>query len=724
MNQTHVAKIASELKLREVQVLATARLLEEDATIPFIARYRKEATGSLDEIAITAIRDRLHQLQELDKRRESILASLEERDLLTDELREKITAAESMPVLEDMYLPFRPKRRTRAAIAREKGLEPLAQLIFAQGTIDPLSEANKFIDAIKGVETIDHAIQGARDIIAEWVSEDQAARGAVRKLFEEKGTLRARVAPGKQEAAVKYRDYYEWEEGIAKIPSHRLLATMRGESEGLLTLHILPEEKDALAMLEKQFVKNRGPAAEQVSLAVHDGYKRLLASSMENELRASAKQKADEEAIRVFAENLRQLLLAPPLGQKRIMGIDPGFRTGCKVVCLDRQGKLLQNDTIYPHPPHNQKDKAAEIISTLCEKCSVEVIAIGDGTAGRETYDFVRSLNPAGDGTAVMVDEDGASVYSASPSAQEEFPDHDLTVRGAVSIGRRLMDPLAELVKIEPKSIGVGQYQHDVDQKLLKKKLDEVVMSCVNMVGVELNTASKQLLSYVSGLSPKRAQNIIDYRNDQGPFTSRDELTAVPGLGPKAFEQAAGFLRIRDGNNPLDASAVHPESYHIVEKMAHDLASTVTDLMRDERLRKKIDLNQYVTATAGLPTLNDIMQELSKPGRDPRDTFVAFSYAEGIHRMEDLKVGMKLPGIVTNITNFGAFIDIGVHQDGLVHISELADAFVKNPAAVVKLHQKVDVTVINVDSARKRISLSMKSTPGAHTGTGSDRRKL
>jgi uncharacterized protein len=722
MNQTHITKIAAELRLREVQVLATARLLEEDATIPFIARYRKEATGSLDEIAIIAVRERLHQLQELDKRRESILTSLEERDLLTDELREKIMAADSMPVLEDMYLPFRPKRRTRAAIAREKGLEPLAQLIFAQGTIDPLSEANKFIDAIKGVETVDHALQGARDIIAEWVNEDQAARGAVRKLFEEKGTVRSRVAPGKQEAAVKYRDYYEWEEAIAKIPSHRLLAMMRGESEELLTLHILPEEKDALAILEKQFVKNSGPAAELVKMAVHDGYKRLLASSMENGLRASSKQKADEEAIKVFAENLRQLLLAPPLGQKRIMGIDPGFRTGCKVVCLDRQGKLLHNDTIYPHAPHNQKDKAAEIIRTLCEKCSVELIAVGDGTAGRETYEFVRSLNPTVDGTVVMVDEDGASVYSASQPAQEEFPHHDVTVRGAVSIGRRLMDPLAELVKIEPKSIGVGQYQHDVDQKLLKKKLDEVVMSCVNMVGVELNTASKQLLSYVSGLSPKRAQNVIDYRNDQGPFTSREELTAVPGLGPKAFEQAAGFLRIRNGKNPLDASAVHPESYHLVEKMAHDRASTVTDLMRDELLRKKIDLNQYVTETAGLPTLNDIMQELSRPGRDPRDTFVAFSYAEGIHSMEDVKVGMKLPGIVTNITNFGAFVDIGVHQDGLVHISELADRFVRNPAEVVKLHQKVDVTVTNVDSARKRISLSMKSKPGTYTGTGGDRR--
>ncbi len=714
MNQAHITKIAKELKLREKQVLATAQLLEEDATIPFIARYRKEATGSLDEIAITAIRDRLHQLQELDKRRASILKSLEERELLTDELKEKIMAAETMSVLEDIYLPFKPKRRTRATIAKEKGLEPLAQLIFEQGNIDPILEAHKFIDKEKGVETVDNALQGARDIIAEWVNEEPGARAAIRDLFAGKGTIRSKVVSGKEEEAIKYKDYYEWEESINKIPSHRLLAMMRGEKEELLTLHIHSEEKDALAILEKQFVKNSNPASEQVKMAVYDSYKRLLSASMENEIHASSKQKADEEAMKVFAENLRQLLLSPPLGQKRIMGIDPGFRTGCKVVCLDSQGKLLHNDTIYPHEPQNQKDKAAEIIRKQCEKYQVEVIAVGDGTAGRETYDFVRSLKPTGDSMVVMVDEDGASVYSASKSAQEEFPDYDLTVRGAVSIGRRLMDPLAELVKIEPKSIGVGQYQHDVDQKLLKEKLDDVVMICVNMVGVELNTASKQLLSYVSGLSSKRAQNIIDYRDEHGPFKSREELNEVPGLGPKAFEQAAGFLRIREGENPLDASAVHPESYHIVEKMAKDLTSSVKDLMREEPLRKKLDLNKYVTDTVGLPTLNDIMSELSKPGRDPRDKFVVFSFAEGVHSMEDLKVGMKLPGIVTNITNFGAFVDIGVHQDGLVHISELADKFVKNPADVVKLHQKVDVTVMNTDIPRKRISLSMKSKPGTN----------
>ena len=708
MNQSHITKIARELKLKEKQVLATAQLFEEDATIPFIARYRKEATGSLDETTITTIRDRLHQLQELDKRRDSILKSLEERELLTDELKENIMAAETMSVLEDIYLPFKPKRRTRAIIAKEKGLEPLAQLIFEQGDIDPVAEAQKFIDQEKGVNTVDDALQGAVDIIAEWVNEDQEARAKIRKLFAEKGIIRAKVVSGKEEEAIKYKDYYEWEESIKKIPSHRLQAIMRGEKEEFLTFHILPEEKDALAILEKQFVKDSNAASDQVRMAVHDSYKRLLSSSMENEIQTVSKQKADEEAIKVFAENLRQLLLAAPLGQKRVMAIDPGFRTGCKVVCMDSQGKLLHNDTIYPHEPQNQKEKAAKIIRNLYEQFQVEVIAVGNGTAGKETEGFIRSLNLSGDNVVVMVNESGASVYSASEVAKKEFPDYDLTIRGAVSIGRRLMDPLAELVKIEPKSIGVGQYQHDVNQKLLKEKLDDVVMSCVNMVGVELNTASKQLLSYVSGLGSKRAQNIVDYRDENGPFKSRKELNEVPGLGPKAFEQAAGFLRIRDGENPLDASAVHPESYHIVETMAKDLKCSVKDLMRDESLRKKIDLHKYVRDKVGLPTLNDIISELAKPGRDPRDKFEIFSFAEAINTMEDLKVGMKLPGIVTNITNFGAFVDIGVHQDGLVHKSELADKFVKNPAEVVKLQQKVTVTVLDVDIPRKRISLSMK----------------
>jgi len=709
MNQEHIIKIAKELKLKEKQVSATAQLLEEDATIPFIARYRKEATGSLDEVTITALRDRLHQLKELDKRREAILKSLEERELLTDELKEKIMAAETMSVLEDIYLPFKPKRRTRAIIAKEKGLEPLAQLIFEQGDIDPVAEAKKFIDEEKGVKTAEDALQGARDIIAEWVNEDQEARAKIRGLFAEKGIIRSKVISKKEDEAIKYKDYYEWEESVKKIPSHRLLAMMRGEKEEFLKLHILPEEKDALKILESQFIKNNNAASEQVRMAVHDSYKRLLSSSMENEIQAASKQKADEEAIKVFAENLRQLLLAAPLGQKRVMGIDPGFRTGCKVVCLDSQGKLLHNDTIFPHEPQNQKDKAAKIIRDLYKRFQVEVIAVGNGTAGRETEAFIRSLKLSEDSSVVMVDESGASHYSASEVAQEEFPDYDLTVRGAVSIGRRLMDPLAELVKIDPKSIGVGQYQHDVDQKLLKEKLDDVVMSCVNMVGVELNTASKQLLSYVSGLGPKRAQSIVDYRDKYGAFKSREKLKKVPGLGPKAFEQAAGFLRIRDGENPLDASAVHPESYHIVEAMAKDLKCSVKDLMRDEALRKKIELNKYVSDTIGLPSLNDIMPELSKPGRDPREKFEIFSFAEGINNIEDLKVGMKLPGIVTNITNFGAFIDIGVHQDGLVHKSELSNKFVKNPADVVKLHQKVTVTVLNVDISRKRISLSMKS---------------
>lgn len=710
MNQSHITKIAKELKLKEKQVLATAQLLDEDATIPFIARYRKEATGSLDETTITTIRDRLHQLQELDKRREAIIKSLEERELLTDELNEKIMEAETMSVLEDIYLPYKPKRRTRATIAKEKGLEPLAQLIFEQGNIEPIAEAQKFIDKEKGVATVDDALQGARDIIAEWVNEDQEARSKIRELFIEKGKIRSKVVSKKEEEAVKFKDYFEWEELIKRIPSHRLQAIMRGEKKGFLIVHILPEEKDARNILEKQFVKNSNSASEQVRIAVHDSYKRLLSSSMENEIQTASKQKAEQESIRVFAEMVRQLLLAAPLGQKRVMGIDPGFRTGCKVVCLDSQGKLLNNDTIYPHEPQNQKEKATKIIHDLCKRFKTEVIAVGDGTAGRETDTFIRSLKLPNI-EVVMVDEDGASHYSASEVAQEEFPDYDITVRGAVSIGRRLMDPLAELVKIEPKHIGVGQYQHDVDEKLLEEKLDDVVMSCVNMVGVELNTASKQLLSYVSGLGKKRAQNIVEYRDENGPFQSRDELNAVPGLGPKAFEQAAGFLRIRDGENPLDASAVHPESYHVVEAMAKDLKCTVKDLMQDKELRKKIDLNKHVTGKVGLPTLNDIMSELSKPGRDPRDKFEVFTYTEGINSIEDLKVGMKLPGIVKNILNFGAFVDIGVHKDGLVHKSELADKFVRDPLEIVKLNQKVTVTVIKVDLKTEYITLSMKSKP-------------
>jgi uncharacterized protein len=599
-----------------------------------------------------------------------------------------------------------------------------------QGAINPFAEAAHYVDKEKGVETTEAALLGARDIIAERISEDQEARASMRELFTTQGIVRTKVIEGKEEEALKYKDYWDWEEAVGKVPSHRLLAMRRGEKEGFLTLHILPGEEVALALLERQFVTSEHAASEQVKIALTDGYKRLLSSSMENEIRAASKHKADQEAIRVFAENLRQLLLAPPLGQKRIMALDPGFRTGCKVVCLDSQGKLLHHDTIYPHGSQNKQDEAARTIRDLYERYQLEIIAVGNGTAGRETEAFITSLHLPGDGAVVMVNESGASVYSASEAAREEFSQYDVTVRGSVSIGRRLMDPLAELVKIDPKSIGVGQYQHDVDQKLLKEKLDDVVMSCVNMVGVELNTASKQLLAYVSGLGHKRAQNIVQYRDEQGPFTSRKELKRVPGLGKKGFEQAAGFLRISQGSHPLDASAVHPESYTIVQTMAQDLTCSVKDLIADEALRKKIDVKSYITGTVGLPTLHDIMAELAKPGRDPRDPFELFSFAEGINCMEDLKVGMKLPGIVTNVTDFGAFIDIGVHQDGLgivtnvtdfgafidigvhqdglAHKSELADTFVKNPAEVVKLNQHVSVTVLNVDLPRKRISLSLK----------------
>lgn len=732
MNELHIQLIAKELGVKPLQVKAAASLLDEGATVPFIARYRKEATGTLDEVAVAAVRDRLEQLRELDKRREAIIKSLEERNLLTDELKTKIDAADSMTALEDIYLPFRPKRRTRATIAKEKGLEPLAVMLFEQGDIDPEAEAAAFIDAEKGVESVDDALAGARDIIAEWVSEDAKAREKMRAIFWEKGMMKSKVVTGKEEEGTKYKDYYEWEEPVAKAPSHRILAIRRGETEGVLVLRILPPEEEALALLEGLFVhpvrtsealypagdqrsiisngvKGSGPASGQVKTAVHDSYKRLLLSSIEGETRLAAKKRADEEAIRVFVENLRQLLLAPPLGGKNILAIDPGFRTGCKVVCLDRQGKLLHNDTIYPIFSDKKMTEAGEKIREFCDRFSIEAIAIGNGTAGRETESFVRGLGLAGEIQIVMVNESGASIYSASEAAREEFADYDVTVRGSVSIGRRLMDPLAELVKIDPKSIGVGQYQHDVDQSALKKSLDDVVASCVNGVGVEVNTASKQLLTYVSGLGPQLAKGIVEYRNEHGPFTSREQLRKVPRLGPKAFEQAAGFLRIRDAENPLDSSAVHPESYCIVDAMARDMKCSLVDLMRDGNVRKHIDLSRYVTDTAGMPTLTDIMNELAKPGRDPREKFEAFGFAEGIEKIEDVKSGMKLPGIVTNITAFGAFVDIGVHQDGLVHISEISDKYVKNPADAVKVHQKVTVTVLEVDLQRKRISLSLKS---------------
>ena len=713
MNEKHIAKIAGELSIRVGQVSATAELLAQDATVPFIARYRKEATGSLDEVAITAIRDRLAQLEDLDKRRESILKSLEERELLTEELKAKILDAETMSVLEDLYLPFRPKRRTRATIAREKGLEPLATMIFSQDQgIDITKEASAFVDAEKGVTSHEEALAGARDIIAEWVNEDQAARAAVRSLYAQEALFATTVQAGKEAEGAKYRDYFSWEEPVAKVPSHRILAVFRGEKEGFLDLRLSPPEEEAVAILERMFVKGESAASQQVKEAVQDSYKRLLSLSMETETRGETRERADREAIKVFAENLRELLLAAPLGQKNVMAIDPGVRTGCKVACLDRQGKLLHTETIYPFDSERRRAAAEETIKTLCKSYGTEAVAIGNGTAGRETEAFIRALNLPGEIPLVMVNESGASVYSASEVARKEFPDLDVSIRGAVSIGRRLMDPLAELVKIDPKSIGVGQYQHDVNQQALKGSLDDVVVSCVNAVGVEVNTASEQLLTYVSGLGPQLARNIIALRDESGPFSAREELKKVPRLGPKAFEQAGGFLRIRDGKNPLDASAVHPEAYPIVESMAKDLGCEVKDLLSDEGLRKRIDLNRYLTDTVGLPTLTDILQELAKPGRDPRQQFESVGFAEGIMKIGDLQPGMNLSGVITNVTAFGAFVDIGVHQDGLVHVSELANGFVKDPHAVVKVNQRVKVRVLAVDLERNRISLSMRQ-PGS-----------
>ncbi len=712
MTTGHIQIIAQELSVTEKQVLACSALLDEGATVPFISRYRKEATGSLDEVAVTAIRDRLARLRELDKRREAILKSLEETGKLTVELKAKVLAAPNMTVLEDIYLPFRPKRRTKAMIAREKGLEPLAQRLLSQEPgIDPAAEAAAFVNKEKGVESADDALAGARDIIAEWVNEDEAARVKMRELYSVKGQFKTRVLAGKEEEGIKYKDYFDWREPLAAAPSHRILAMRRGEKEGFLILRAAPPEEEALALLETLFVKGDSPVSQQVKLAVHDCYKRLLSLSMETEIRVATKERADAEAIRVFAENLRQLLLSPPLGQKNVLAIDPGFRTGCKVVCVDRQGKLLVNDTIFPHFSEKKIDEAGAKIIKLCTIHNIEAIAIGNGTAGRETESFIRQLGLPAAIQIVMVSESGASVYSASDVAREEFPDHDVTVRGAVSIGRRLMDPLAELVKIDPKSIGVGQYQHDVDQTALKRSLDDTVVNSVNAVGVEVNTASKQLLTYVSGLGSQLASNIVEHRNANGAFRSREELRKVSKLGPKTFEQAAGFLRVRDAANPLDASAVHPESYHIVDAMAKDLNCSVLDLMRTEELRKKIDIKKYVTDTVGLPTLKDIMAELAKPGRDPREQFETFSFTEGIGKIEDVKPGMKLPGIVTNITAFGAFIDIGVHQDGLAHISQLSDRYIKDPNEAVKVHQKVTATVLEVDVQRKRISLSLKKNP-------------
>ncbi len=713
MNTKHIEKISREMSLASGQVKAVAGLFAEGSTIPFVARYRKEATGSLDEVVLTSIRDRLEQLEELDKRREAILKSLEERGLLSDDLKGKVMEADTMAELEDIYLPYRPKRRTRATIAREKGLEPLALAILAQETDDVDAEAARFVDAEKGVADAGEALQGARDIIAEMVSEDAAARARMRALFLEKGVCESRVAKGKEEEGAKFSDYFEWREPAAKAPSHRLLAMFRGEKEGFLSLSISPAKEEAVEALSGLFVKGSNEASKQVAMAVEDSNGRLLGPSMETEVRAELKKRADAEAIRIFVENLRELLLAPPLGRKRVLALDPGFRTGCKLVCLDAQGKLLHDDVIYPHTGENAARDAAAKTRVLCEKFGVEAIAIGNGTAGRETEAFVRALGLDASIPVVMVNESGASIYSASDVAREEFPDKDVTVRGAVSIGRRLTDPLAELVKIDPKSIGVGQYQHDVDQGALKRSLEDVVTSCVNGVGVDVNTASKQLLAYVSGLGPQLTANIVAYRNENGPFESRAQLKKVPRLGPKAFEQAVGFLRVTGAKNPLDASAVHPESYGIVDAMAATLGCTVKDLMTDAALRGRIELDRYVSDKVGMPTLRDIMSELAKPGRDPRQQFEVFRFEESVSKLDDLKPGMRLPGIVTNVTAFGAFVDVGVHQDGLVHISQIADRFVKDPNEVVKVHQKVMVTVVEVDTPRKRISLSMKSDPSA-----------
>lgn len=701
--------IAAELKLPAHRITNTLKLLQGGATIPFISRYRKEATGGLDEVQIGDIQTRYEKLCELSKRKETVLSTIEEQGKLTPELKARISACWNTTELEDIYLPFKPKRKTRAEAARAKGLEPLALLLMMQKENNLAAKVRNFV---KGeVKDEEDALKGARDILAEQISEDERSRNLMRNQFQRQALIQSKVVKGKEaeEASAKYRDYFDFCEPLKKCSSHRLLALRRGESEGVLKVSIFPEDEDMCnERLQRLFVRANNECAHQVEEALTDGYKRLLKPAIETEFAALSKEKADEEAIRVFAENLRQLLLAPPLGQKRVMGIDPGFRTGCKVVCLDAQGTLLHNEAIYPHPPKSEYAQAARKIVKLVEQYKIEAIAIGNGTASRETEQFVTSQRYDREVQVFVVSEDGASIYSASKTAREEFPDYDVTVRGAVSIGRRLMDPLAELVKINAKSIGVGQYQHDVDQTKLKASLDQTVESCVNLVGVNVNTASKHLLTYVSGLGPTLAQNIVDYRTENGPFESRRQLLKVPRMGAKAYEQCAGFLRIPQAKNPLDNSAVHPESYPIVEQMAKDLNCTVADLIKDKELRSKIDLKKYVTDTVGLPTLTDILQELDKPGRDPRQKIQVFEFDKNVRTLDDLQEGMELPGIVTNITNFGCFVDIGIKENGLVHVSQLADRFVSNPADVVRIHQHVRVKVMSIDHERKRIQLTMK----------------
>jgi uncharacterized protein len=704
--QKYCTKIATELKISSEQVENTVLLLNQGATVPFIARYRKEATGSLDELVITQIRDRIEKLEELDKRRETILNSIEEQDKLTDELEKQIMEAETMTELEDIYLPYKPKRKTRATIAKAKGLEPLAKIIMSQKYNDPVRQAEKFLnDEVKNTE---EAIAGASDIIAEWINENTTARNKMRRLFMHAGQIEAKVVKGKESEGNTYQNYFDWKESVMKSPSHRVLAMFRGEKEGFLKVNVAPPVDDALDILEDRFVTQDNESGDLLFEAAKDSYKRLMQPSIETEIRAMVKEKADSYAIQVFVDNLRQLLMSSPLGQKRVLAIDPGFVSGCKLVCLDEQGKLLHNETIYPHPPQNDIKKAINKITQLTSAYKIDAIAIGNGTAGRETENLFRKIRFDKDVTVIMVNESGASVYSASAIAREEFPDYDVTVRGAVSIGRRLMDPLAELVKIDPKSIGVGQYQHDVNQTALNKSLDDTVVSCVNAVGVELNTASKQLLSHVSGVGSALAQSIVNYRNKKGAFKSREELKKVPRLGDKAFEQAAGFLRVRNSINPLDKSAVHPESYPVVEKMAVQVGCSIPELMTSEVLRNKIKLDEFVSGNIGLPTLKDIMSELAKPGLDPRDKFKIFEFAQGINSIEDLTEGMIVPGIITNITAFGAFVDIGIKQNGLIHVSNMANEFVSDPSKYVKLNQKVEAKVVGIDKIRKRIQLSLK----------------
>jgi len=702
----YFAEIARSINSSYQQVEAVVQLFNEGGTVPFISRYRKERTGGLDEVAIHEIEVQNKRFTELDKRKQTVLETILEQGKLTPELKNRIENTFDPVELEDLYLPYKPKRRTKATIAKEAGLEPLAVYIMKQlsGELDEL--ALKYLN--ETIDSVEAALQGARDIISEWISEDAIARQKVRQLFNRESIISSKVVKGKEEEGNKYSDYFDFEEPLKKCPSHRLLAIRRGETEGFLRIEVEPDQEDATQLLEKFFVKGYTHSSEQIRLAVTDSYKRLIQPSLENEFKKLSKEKADEEAIAVFSRNLRQLLLTSPLGEKRILAIDPGFRTGCKLVCLDESGNLIHNETIYPHPPQNEKSQSSKKILSLIKIYKIDAIAVGNGTAGRETESFIRNMKFDVDVQVFIVNESGASIYSASPIAREEFPQFDVTVRGAVSIGRRLMDPLAELVKIDPKSIGVGQYQHDVDQTHLKESLDFVVESCVNSVGVNLNTASKHLLNYVSGLGPKLAQNIVDFRTENGTFRSRQQLKQVPRMGDKAFEQCAAFLRIPGADNPLDNSAVHPESYEIVKRMAKDANCEITDLITSQELRKQLDLNKYVTPKTGLPTLKDILAELEKPGRDPRTKIKVFEFAEGVNTIHDLHEGMVLPGIVTNITNFGAFVDIGVHQDGLVHISQMADRFISNPSEVVSLNQHVKVKVVSVEIDRKRIQLSMK----------------